>query len=78
LLENINQKRPRIQETFSWIRGFCVPTWNKKSPGKTPGSDNGGKALEAGDDGVVVSAGAMDDEQSSILVPSAHDPHANI
>ena len=41
-------------------------------------SDNGGKALQAGDDGVVVSAGAMDDEQSSILVPSAHDPHANI
>ena len=36
---------------------------------------NGGEALQAGDDRVVVPAGAVNGEQAAILVPAAHDPH---
>ena len=39
---------------------------------------NGCKALDAGDHHIVVSAGAVDDEQIAALIPAADDAHMGV
>ena len=39
---------------------------------------NGCKALDAGDHHIVVSAGAVDDEQIAALIPAAYDAHMGV
>ena len=39
---------------------------------------NGCKALDAGDHHIVVSAGAVDDEQIAALIPAAYDAHVGV
>ena len=42
------------------------------------GASNGSKALQAGDDHIVGSAGAVDDQQIAVFVPAAHNTNMSI
>ena len=42
------------------------------------GVSHGGKALQAGDDHIVSSAGAVDDQQIAVFVPAAHNADMSI
>lgn len=42
------------------------------------GASNRGKALQAGDDHIVGSAGAVDDQQIAVFIPAAHNADMSI
>lgn len=48
---------------------------SKDSSGKVPGASDNGKALLASNDYIVVAAGAVDDQNVSVLVNPTHDAH---
>lgn len=42
------------------------------------GASNGGKALQAGDDHIVGSAGTVDDQQIAVFIPATHNTNMSI
>ena len=42
------------------------------------GASNGGKALQAGDDHIVGSAGAVNDQQIAVFIPAAHNANMGV
>ena len=57
---------------------ICVSPWDLFLLSVVHGTSDGGKALRTGDDHIVGSAGAVDDQQIAVFVPAAYNANMGV